>query len=75
MGFTIDMVSGEILDETLTQNSEKVLPNNYSNDIPEFDYSERLESVVESVSESHVGITMPESLSQINIDVFIDQIS
>lgn len=75
MGFTIDMVSGEILDETLPQNSEILISDNSPGDVPDYAYTEQLESILVPVSETQVEMRMPESVSQMNIDLFIDQFS
>jgi len=72
MGFTIDMVSGEILDETSTQDLEKLSSDDFPQDTPEYSSAERLESVV-PISETHIEIKMPESVSQANVDSFLDQ--
>jgi len=72
MGFTIDMVSGEILDETPTQDLEKLTSDDFSKDISEYAYTEQLESVV-PVSETPAEKSMPESIVQTNVDSFLDQ--
>ena len=72
MGFTIDMVSGEILDETPTQASEKLTSDDVSKDTSEYAYTEQLEVVI-PVSDTLVESTMPESVSQTNVDSFLDQ--
>jgi len=74
MGFTIDMVSGEILDETLTQEVEGLVSDDFPKDNSEYGYTEQLETILIPVSETtSPEMNMPESLSQTNVDSFLDQ--
>ena len=77
MGFTIDMVSGEILDETsadISENtkSEKLSSNENSMDISDYGYTEQL-IIVEPDSKTSSDISMPESLIHTNVDTFLDK--
>ena len=81
MGFTIDMVSGEMLEESSTcfdQGFSVAIKENpsvidQSSNTPEYAISEPLLSVVESESVHSPETGMPDSLSQINIDSFLDK--
>lgn len=79
MGFTIDMVNGEILDETSTDISEDTISKNNaldsnSVDISEYGYTEQLVSIVEP-DMSVTDISMPESIVNANVDSFLDTFS
>lgn len=78
MGFTIDMVSGEILDETnvpgnvsVNEKQDRVVSNQHSKDISESEYSEQL-IIVEPESDASFDVGMPESIVHVNLDTFLD---
>lgn len=75
MGFTIDMVNGEVLEESSTQVTENAHFNEYPTEISGFGITEQLVSVIEPEIDRFTDNVMPESVSQTDIDSFLDQFS
>jgi hypothetical protein len=79
MGLTIDMVSGEVLEESSTrlgqESSTRINENFHSNtqysDMSEIAIGEQLISITEP---EQISVTeMPESVSQVDVDLFLDK--
>ena len=75
MGFTIDIASGEVLEESTTRNSGKSKVKEYSSDISGFTISEQLISVHELEIDPAMKSIIPDSVAQADVESFIDKFS
>jgi len=75
MGFTIDITSGEVLEESTSRNSEKPKVNEHSSDISEYTISEQLISVHELEIDPAIKNIIPDSIAQADVESFIDKFS
>ena len=74
MGFTIDMGSGELVEESSTQKlkQDKLSSMNYWS---EFESTEPELSIVEHVFEDTVSVCIPDAVAHVDIDTFVDKFS
>ena len=73
MGFTFDMVSGEILEESTQLPKKQGSERTSQTEMTEFEVTEPTLLISESLIEPVTEVSMPEGITQTDIDSFLDK--